>query len=1008
EVAPVADSIPATEDAVEEAIIPPGPAEASALDENVPPEVPSETLVIDAIPHAADVVVEETTVTDSAPPSSTEVPSLNEEVAPAADSIPTPEDAVEETIIPPGSAEAPVLDEDVPPEVPSETLVIDAIPHAADVVEETDSATTEVPSLNEDAPITDSVTSAPEEAVTEETVDAPLSSAELPVLEETVNVPAEVAATNAEPSAVLIDHPSAEEFEEEAIESEHAAPVSTEVSIPADNEAEIPAEIVPAQPNLASAPSVVDELVSVDGGVPEEFIVPEAETSLPETAPSAEEPDIAPTPSSPTVLEEEQPSSSIEADDSLVVSDAVDAETTLVEAPSVDDAVPAPEAEEPIAASRILDDQSQELQHEKMDVAAESTFIETLSVPPKLEDEPVQEITLPEKPQASDPADNSFAETSVVEPNDDPAESPLFSSFIKPQVPGVLDIPSDGVDASSAEDGPTPGSLLSAAESEIERPKSPWTPSYSVITQGPGTPAADEEEIAELPALPPSINASADAESAPIPVQAEPTVTVTETEDEQVEVPATDIPRPWTPSYSVVVQGSPLISPADADVLVEDEPVVELQQEETLIETSDDIGGEEVPELQQETLMETSDDIGGEEVPAVELQQETLLETSDDVGGEQPPLSQSEEFEEDDQTLDEIEFAANPDPAITALIQTGVIVDPSSLQDPDVEDDSVDPASEGVVAALIESGVLTDSSAQDDAEALVASVPAAQDAIPDIYETQVDQLSSAIEFEAADDVPKEELSFDRPVLETLLTAVPSEPERPGSPWTPSYSVTQQGWEGDGPVPVPPPHPEMFTSQQEDFVKPTVDIDVSALEAPLDPPRASSPWTPSYSVSVQGSPLPVSTELTDSVLAEDAPNDEAESAEQNVDIAAAAAASADPFSELAPPKEIDTEILIESTDTTVEPSTELLDVLDAEHVPAPVEITPEILTESELFDVLDADPVPTPVEITLTESAEDIAAPSSDPVDVEASVADEVREGTESASAPVDDTEKDST
>ena len=46
------------------------------------------------------------------------------------------------------------------------------------------------------------------------------------------------------------------------------------------------------------------------------------------------------------------------------------------------------------------------------------------------------------------------------------------------------------------------------AEAEADRPKSPWTPSYSVITQGPGVEgevaADDSKEIAELEALEPT------------------------------------------------------------------------------------------------------------------------------------------------------------------------------------------------------------------------------------------------------------------------------------------------------------------------------------------------------------------------------------------------------------------------------------------------------------------------------------------------------------------------
>ncbi|KAJ7158798.1 hypothetical protein C8R46DRAFT_401189 [Mycena filopes] len=209
---------------------------------------------------------------------------------------------------------------------------------------------------------------------------------------------------------------------------------------------------------------------------------------------------------------------------------------------------------------------------------------------------------------------------------------------------------------------------------------------------------------------------------------------------------------------------------------------------------------------------------------------------------------------------------------------------------------------------------------------------------------------------------------ERPDLETLLTAVPSEPERPRSPWTPSYSVTQQGWEGDAPIPVPPPRPEMFTSEEEDLVKPTVDVDVSTLEAPLDPPRASSPWTPSYSVSVQGSPHPVSTELTDSAPAE---GKHAEPSEQDV-------AAVYPVSEFALPEEINPGI--EPAATVVESSAEALNVLDTDAVPVPEEITPE--------------------------SEQDATVPPSEPADVEAAVVDEVSR-TDPSVAPIGAIEEDS-
>lgn len=60
----------------------------------------------------------------------------------------------------------------------------------------------------------------------------------------------------------------------------------------------------------------------------------------------------------------------------------------------------------------------------------------------------------------------------------------------------------------SAEHAPTP--LLTAPDSEVERPKSPWTPSYSVTTQGPNDSAPVEgvDDLEDLEQLPPLAVAS--------------------------------------------------------------------------------------------------------------------------------------------------------------------------------------------------------------------------------------------------------------------------------------------------------------------------------------------------------------------------------------------------------------------------------------------------------------------------------------------------------------------
>ncbi|KAJ7637721.1 hypothetical protein DFH06DRAFT_1335867 [Mycena polygramma] len=132
-------------------------------------------------------------------------------------------------------------------------------------------------------------------------------------------------------------------------------------------------------------------------------------------------------------------------------------------------------------------------------------------------------------------------------------------------------------------------------------------------------------------------------------------------------------------------------------------------------------------------------------------------------------------------------------------------------------------------------------------------------------------------FDAAVDVPDSTQFIVQPTVDIAALEATADPPRATSPWTASYSVSVQG----SPLPVPTElqdavdapvgeiqPPESIIEASEDpvsnlppsVVEPTVDL--STLDAPVDPPRASSPWTPSYSVSVQGSP---SKELTESEL-----------------------------------------------------------------------------------------------------------------------------------------------
>ena len=102
--------------------------------------------------------------------------------------------------------------------------------------------------------------------------------------------------------------------------------------------------------------------------------------------------------------------------------------------------------------------------------------------------------------------------------------------------------------------------LLAASQPEPERPKSPWTPSYSVSHQG--TLPTSTIEVAPIDA-PVAVIVS------PQPVAE--AAAAAAAEEQPVVQPAVEVPeRPWTPSYSVNQQGS---SPHIAAKALEEEPV---------------------------------------------------------------------------------------------------------------------------------------------------------------------------------------------------------------------------------------------------------------------------------------------------------------------------------------------------------------------------------------------------------------------------------------------------
>ncbi|KAG1771018.1 hypothetical protein EDD22DRAFT_966385 [Suillus occidentalis] len=323
--------------------------------------------------------------------------------------------------------------------------------------------------------------------------------------------------------------------------------------------------------------------------------------------------------------------------------------------------------------------------------------------------------------------------------------------------------------------------------SDIERPKSPWTPSYSVITQGSGIP--DEEHISayegddddaapaqshtpeiiiyEVAAIVPEIVAD-------VEVFGQSQVEVLQLAEEQVTLGEAEEPRPispWTPSYSVTVQGN-------------------------VVQTNEGL-----------------DDL--EQLPPSAAQSVT-----------------ADQFEE--QTVSYTEALSEVTSSTTVVadqhFMPSATLDESDVPDSAVKADAQDIASEQSVTAQAEPSVPT---------------PPEPAPVEEMPEEEIEQGSFIVDDES-----------------THLSATDPDGERSSSPWTLSYSVTglklasaleDQAVAKDGES---IEHGSFIIETQapvdvEDA--PGVKSD-SELLTPVDDPvgeRPKSPWTPSYSVTMQG-------------------------------------------------------------------------------------------------------------------------------------------------------------
>ncbi|KAJ8072744.1 hypothetical protein PM082_016303 [Marasmius tenuissimus] len=445
-------------------------------------------------------------------------------------------------------------------------------------------------------------------------------------------------------------------------------------------------------------------------------------------------------------------------------------------------------------------------------------------------------------------------------------------------------------------------SHLSVGE-EIERPKSPWTPSYSVTSQGPGTTA--EEDIPEIEPI-------SEAQATEEPIQAAkevPTVNVTvstathhgdATPEDKLSQPVEEPPRPtspWTPSYSVSRQGSP--APPSAEISQENEvkisegedstasepptgaskaddevsaaPLVDKDLEEPTASTSkseqttedqSDVAKETSSHSQQlDSLVELSEPQQAtaattvtEEPPATEVS-ESLGSTETDAPTNNLP-SEPIIVDGSDTAVDTgIARPTSPWPKSYSVAQQG------SPQPPKAK------LSEDEVQAESAQSEPQDPTIEQLIEEPSQSVAVSDGAKPEA--STVEEVSTAsIEPEVGDVSTHRTLATEPPAEETQSSPALGLGPESKSQWTPSYSVTTQGMEdstGDLATASTSAHTEEIKDNDKvedvhvapepvtaDVAKSnTLSVDTSAASAESMPQRPRSPWTPSYSVMRQG-------------------------------------------------------------------------------------------------------------------------------------------------------------
>ncbi|KAF7978796.1 hypothetical protein HWV62_44554 [Athelia sp. TMB] len=360
---------------------------------------------------------------------------------------------------------------------------------------------------------------------------------------------------------------------------------------------------------------------------------------------------------------------------------------------------------------------------------------------------------------------------------------------------------------------------------EIERPKSPWTPSYSVTTQGPSDTSEASEEVEE--AEPSLVAPEAFVDHVGPTQTADSTVAATTVEDVPADAPESihaqdpiakspsvlaldtsslhsreeefkdERPKsPWTPSYSVISQGT-VDKNAALDQLDQLPPSVVSASPDAVLALesapdSSNSGSNEAKEISRSLRR----------IPSINI-------TSSEESEDNPAVAQDTAAAA---ASDEVPLPQSPQ----ISVQTSV---------PTVQSDEERPRSPWSPSySVTNQGPISQDAEIEQLEQLPPPAPHSDEEppkspwTPSYSVTSQGPVSQDSEIEQLEQLPP-------PVQQ-------SDEEPPKSPWTPSYSVTSQG----------PVYQDSEIEQLEQLPPP---VQPSAEEPP------KSPWTPSYSVTNQG-------------------------------------------------------------------------------------------------------------------------------------------------------------